>query len=99
MSKLDFHRIEYKKYNTCTIVVTGASLKLENCKVLQKDDSNHGYQKAVLKLSSEKVIKMKKIEEVVNKHLEKKGLSRIKLVYGNIVYPKIKIDSPKILTL
>ena len=100
MSKLEFHRIEYKKFNTCTIVIAGgASLILGNCDILQEDKTDYGYQKAVLKLPSEKAIKMIKIEEEVNKHLEKEGLSHIKLVYGNRVYPKIKIDSPKILLL
>ena len=65
MSKLEFHCIEYKKYGTSTITV-GVSLKLENCVILQKEKTDYGYQKAVLKLSPEKVIKMKKIEEEVN---------------------------------
>ena len=43
-----------------------------------------------MKLSPEKAMEMKKIEEEVNKHLEEEGLSSIKLVYGNGVYPKVK---------
>ena len=82
MSKLEFHRIEYKKYGTSTIVIGGASLKQENCEILQIEETKYGYQKAVVKLSPEKVIKMKKIEEEVNKHLKEEGLSHIKLVYG-----------------
>ena len=57
MSKLDFHRIEYKKHDTSTIVVVGASLKLGDCRILQKEETKYGYQKVVVKLSPEKVIK------------------------------------------
>ena len=42
MPKLNFHRIEYKKYGTSTIVIEGASLKLENCKILQKEETKYG---------------------------------------------------------
>ena len=99
MSKIEFHRLEYKKYDTSTIVVVGASLKLGDCRIPQKEETKYDYQKAVVKFSTERVIKMTKIEEEVNKHLEKEGLSRIKLVYGNMVYLKIKIDDPKTIIL
>ena len=48
-----------------------------------------------MKLSPERVIAMEEIEEKVNEHLQGEGLPHITLVYGNRVYPKIKIDSPK----
>ena len=92
---LEFHRIEYKKYSSATIVIGRASLKLDDCEILKKEETKYGYQKAAVKLSPEKAIEMKKIEEEVNKHLEEEGLSSIKLVYGNGVYPKVKKDSPK----
>ena len=37
MSKFEFHRIEYKKFDTCTIVIAGASFKLENSDIFQKE--------------------------------------------------------------
>ena len=70
-------------------------MKLERCEILERKETDYGYQKAVLKLSKEKVINMKKIEKEVNEHLKKEGLSKITLVYGNKVYPKIEIDEPK----
>ena len=102
MSKLEFHRNEYKKCNTSTIVEVGVSLKLVgDSRILQKEETKYSYHKAVVILSPEKVIKMTKFEEEVNKHLEKEGLSRIKLhvVYGNMVYPKFKLDDPKTIIL
>ena len=78
---LEFHRIEYK--NTSTIVVEGASLKLGDCRILQKEETKYGYQKAIVKLSPEKIIKMTKIEEE-----EKEELCRIKLVCGKYGLPR-----------
>ena len=60
----------------------------------RKKTTDNSYQKAVVKLSSKKVTMMKKIEKEANEHLEEGKLSHIKLVYGNRVYPKIKIDNP-----
>ena len=99
MPKLTFHRIPHNKYNISTISITGASLKLKDCEILEKEETKCGYQKAVLKLSPEKVIAVKEFEEKVNEHLKGVGLSHIILVYGNRVYPKIKIDSPKTIKL
>ena len=79
MSKLEFHRIVYEKYDTSIIIVEGSSLKLEKCEILQKEETKYGYHKAVLKLSPENVIKITTIEKEVNKHLEKEGLPHIKL--------------------
>ena len=95
MSKIYFHRKFYEKYKTSKIFIMGVSLKLEDCEILQKEETKYRYQKAVVKLSPEKVIVMKEFEEEQNEHLGTEGLSHITLVYGNIVYSKIKIDGPK----
>ena len=54
MSKLLFNSISYEKYNTSTITILGASLKLEDFEILQIDKTVYGYRKAVVKLSLEK---------------------------------------------
>ena len=77
----------------------GVSLKLENCEIPQKEETKYGYQKAVVKLTPEKVIVMKEFEEKVNQYLEKERLSHITPIYGNRVYPKINIDKPKTIRL
>ena len=99
MPKVGFYCKFYEKFHTSTIVIWSAFLKLENCKIIQKEKTKYGYQKAIVKLPPEKVIKMKEIEKEVNEHLEGEGLTHIKLVYGNMVYPKVKIDSPKTIKL
>ena len=52
-----------------------------------------------MKLSPEKVIIMKEIEEKVNERLQGMGKPQTTLLYGNTVYPKTKIDNPKIIKL
>ena len=99
MQKLGFHRKFYEKFHTSTIFIWPAILELENCEIIQKEKTKYDYHKAIVKLSPEKVIKMKEIEDMVTEHLEKEGLSHIKLVYGNRVYPKIKILSLKTIKL
>ena len=81
------------------IFIMGVSLKLEDCEILQKEETKYGYQKAVVKLSPEKVIVMKEFEEKVNEYLEKEQLSHMTFIYGNRVYPKINIDKPKTIRL
>ena len=56
MPRLTFDRILYHKFNTSTITITGESLKLEDCEILQIDETKYGYHKAVVKLSPEKVV-------------------------------------------
>ena len=99
MGILKFESINYEKYGTSSIIVEDASLKLERCEILERKETDYGNQKAVLKLPQEKVIKIRKIEKEVNEHLEKEGLPKITLVYGNKVYPKIEIDEPKTIKL
>ena len=65
----------------------------------RKKKTDYGFQKAVMKLSPEKVIAMKEIEEKVNEYLQKERLSNITLVYGNIVYTKIEVDNPNTIKL
>ena len=91
--------ILYHKFNTSTITITGASFKLEDCEIIQTDKTKYGYQKAVMKLSPEKVIIMKEFKEKVNEQLQGESLPHITLVYGNRVYPKIKTDNPKTIKL
>ena len=98
MCELHFFRKFNEKYKTSKIFVI-ASLKLEGCERLQKEKTDYGYQKAVVKLSPEKVTAIKEIEEKVNKYLQKERLSYKALVYGNIVYPKIVVDNQKTINL
>ena len=49
MSKLSFNRLFDEKHNSSTITILGASLKLENCEILETDNTKFDYQKAVVK--------------------------------------------------
>ena len=51
MSKLEFHRVYYKRYNTRRINIRNGILVLkENCEVLKIDEMEYVYQKAVVQL-------------------------------------------------
>ena len=51
MSKLEFHRVYYKLYNTSRINIRNGILVLkENCEVLKIDKTEYGYRKAVVQL-------------------------------------------------
>ena len=94
MPKLIFYHKFNVKFKTSTINVMGAFLKVEGCEILQIDETKYGYQTAFVELTPEKLIAMRGIEEKVNEYLRDEGLPCITIVYGNRVYPRIKIEPP-----
>ena len=99
MPKLTFNCLFYEKYNTSSNTILGASLKLEDCEILEINNTKYAYRKALVKLSPEKVIIMNETEEKVNERLQSMDIPQTTLVYGNKVNPKTKIDNPKIIKL
>ena len=95
MSGIEITREEHTKYGTASIRIKNAEYRLKDCEILEVEDTKYGYQKAVVKLTEKKVIKMKEVEEEVNDFLVNQGLNKIKLVYGNKIYAKKKISTPK----
>ena len=92
---LEFRRDEHVKHNTTSIFVKNMMFSLKGCEILEIEETKYGYQKAVIKLPEEKIDKMKEIEEDVNDYLDKQGLDKIKIVYGNKIYTKKKTSTPK----
>ena len=81
MPKSTFNRVFYQKYNTSSITILGSSLKLEECEILEINNNEYSYRKAVVKLSPENVIIMKEIEGKVNEHLQGIGIPQTTLVH------------------
>ncbi len=92
---IEFRHDDHTKYNTVSIIIKNAMFSLKGCEILEIEDTKYGYQKAVVKLPEQKVDKMKEIEENVNDYLDDQGLDKIKLVYGNKIYAKKKVSTPK----
>ena len=42
MSKLTFNRVIYEKNNITSITILGASLKLEDCEILEINNTTYG---------------------------------------------------------
>ena len=96
MSKLEFHRVYYKRYDTIRINIRNGILVLkENCEVLKIDETEYGYKKAVVQLhQSDLYDLMKNWEEQINKYLKGEGIPPITILYGNKIYPKTEIHNP-----
>ena len=96
MPKLEFHRVYYKRYNTSRINIRNGILVLkENYEVLKIDETEYGYQKAVVQLDQPDLYDlMKNWEEQINEYLKGEGIPPITILYGNKIYPKTKIHNP-----
>ena len=86
--KIKFTNKNHEKYDTSSIYIRNVSLSLKDCEIVEITETEYGYEKAIVKLSDEKIEKMEEIEKCVNDHLEKEKLNSIKLVYGNKIYAK-----------
>ena len=91
---MEFTHVEHTKYNTTSIYIKNAGIELDDCKILNVEDTEYNYQKVQVKLSEEKIDKMNEIESKVNEHLDSKGHNRITLVYGTCIYAKKYINKP-----
>ena len=92
---LEFNRENYEKYNTSRINIENGILVLnENCKVLKIDKTKYDYKKAVVWLNQPDLCNLMKLWETrVNEYLKGEGI-RIKILYGNKIYPKTIIHNP-----
>ena len=84
MSKLEFHSVYYKRYNTSRINIrNGISVLKENYEVLKIDETEYGYQKAVVQLDQPDLYHlMNNWEEQINEYLKGEGIPSITILYG-----------------
>ena len=98
MSKLEFHRVYYKRYDTSRINIRNRILVLkENCEVLKIDEKEYGYQKAVVQLDQPDL--MKNWEEQINEYLKGEGIPPINffIVIRFTLKPKYIIQLKQVL--
>ena len=96
---LEFDRVYYEKYDTSSIIIRNGSLISKevkmNCEILKIDDkTKYGYRKAVIQLDDCIRLLMVNWETQINNYLKGEGIPPIKIVYGNKIYPKTKINNP-----
>ena len=96
MSKLEFDRVYYEKYDTSRINIENGILVLkEHCKTLKIDKTKYDYQKAVVQLDQPDLCDLMKLWETkTNGYLKGEGIPPITIVYGNKIYPKTIIHNP-----
>lgn len=95
MGSIEIKRVDYKNHGTSSHMITGATINLKKCEILEITDTEYSHQKIVVKLPEKKIDKMKMFEEDVNDYLDETGMDKITLVYGNTVYAKKHYDTPE----
>ena len=88
---LKFDRVYHEKYNTSRINI------IENGILVPKEvkETKYGYRKAVVQLAQPDLPNLMEVWETqINEYLKGEGITPIKIVYGNKIYPKTKIHNP-----
>ena len=92
MSKLKFTRVNNEKYNTVSINIENAFIKIteEDYEIIERK-SKFDYQTGTIKLNNQDLIdKLKSWETQINDYLKSEGIRPITILYGNKIYPKTK---------
>ena len=93
MSELKFIRKNNEKYNTTTINIVNAFIKIakDDYKILSMRKTKFGYTKANIQIFNvELKNKLKSWETEINEYLKNKvGTRPVTILYGNMIYPKV----------
>ncbi len=91
MKDLKFERVNYPKYQSAYIIIKNAGDEADDEDVIEDvQEGKYNTNSVPITLSKKHLERMKQIEEEVNDYLVDKD--KVKLVYGNKMYPKIKKD-------
>ena len=92
MSELKFTRVNNEKYNTVSINIENAFIKIteEDYEIIERK-SKFDYQTGTIKLNNQDLIdKLKSWDTQINDYLKSEGIRPITILYGNKIYPKTK---------
>ena len=93
MSELKFIRTNNEKYNTTTINIVNAFIKIakDDYKISSMRKTKFGYTKANIQIFNvELKNKLKSWETEINEYLKNKvGTRPVTILYGNMIYPKV----------
>ena len=90
MSELKFNHVNNKKYNTLSINIEHAYLKLrEDYDIIKIEKTKWGYRKAVVKLNIPDLCERVKLWETqINDYLKSLGIIPVTILYDNKIYSK-----------
>ena len=90
MSELKFNHVNNKKYNTLSINIEHAYLKLrEDYDIIKIEKTKWGYRKAVVKLNIPDLCERVKLWETqINDYLNCLGIIPVTILYDNKIYSK-----------
>ena len=92
MSELTFSRVNNEQYNTVSINIENAIIKIVNYDyhIMDTSKTKFGYKKANIKIINEDLInKLKSWETEINEYLKNEGIEPVTVLYGNRIYPKV----------
>ena len=93
MSELKFIRKNNEKYNTTSINIVNAFIKIakDDYKISSMRKTKFGYTKANIQIFNvELKNKLKSWETEINEYLKNKvGTRPVTILYGNMIYPKV----------
>ena len=93
MEELKFTFVNNEKYNTTSINIENATIKIkeEDFEIIElRNKFNH--QVGTIKLNNQDLIdKLKSWETQINDYLKSNGGGKITILYGNKIYPKIRL--------
>ena len=91
MSEFKFNRVNNEEYNTISINIENAFIKIkeEDYNIINIEKTKFGYRKTTIKIINHDLKeKLKSWETCINDYLKSEGIEPITILYGNMIYTK-----------
>ena len=93
MSELKFSRVNNEQYNTVSINIENAFIKIkeDDFHIMNESKNKFGYIKANIQIYNDELKnKLKSWETEINEYLKNEvGTNVVTILYGNMIYPKV----------
>ena len=93
MSELKFTRVNNEKYNTVSIIIENAFIKIkeEDFEIIERKSRFDYVSGTIILFNQDLKDKLKSWETQINDYLKNNGGGKITILYGNKIYPKIRL--------
>ena len=95
MSELKFNRVNNEQYNTVSVNIENAIIDIKESDYIIENTILNKYKqtKGDIKILNDEIKNKLKIwEEQINEYLKiKVGTEAVKILYGNMIYPKVSV--------